>query len=239
MVHRGHGIAQDEPPCPNKKCRIGGISFALWELAQYQIEREDPRGINAAADGLGEFRSTLVSAFTRANEALRPVMCRDDLSFDANAVRAVTAECPSIMRHRLNALIEAVDVYRDQLRLLLVSRQLQQRTDCRPSQRLLTAVYQHLKWGGFSYGGLADLDLGNKEFVIPTLAELMRVDAGLAEPVERLERLRRKGEAAAKRLKAADAIRKRLRSSPDMRWIHPYSPPKGRPEPSKAADTST
>jgi hypothetical protein len=57
----------------------------------------------------------------------------------------------------LTVFLQSLENFDEELRGLLVSRQLRQRADTKPADVLLTAVWQHLDWGGLTNAEIAQL----------------------------------------------------------------------------------
>ncbi len=152
-----HGV-ESPPRCVVQPCRLGGLCHALYEVWQYQNEAQWGRPFLDAADEAGKFRAAS-AAFM---ETLAPVLHRvfemhnrvpfHDHAICARAVRVF----PSAVE-----LTAELSEWEDAMRGLVWSEELRQPKGKKPAELLLTAVCQHLRWGGITYTEIARLVLGD------------------------------------------------------------------------------
>jgi hypothetical protein len=166
MEHVGlHGIQMEEPLCPRWPCRVGGIAFALFEVADYQCQKPDTYGGIEAARGFAELAMSLRRAIARARTASRKLADHgheldrsESLEWHQHEVMCVR---PARLLDRLSEVVDpladdALALERDLLGLVW-SAELQQPRGRKPTKCLLTAVYQHLRWGGLPWHRIAIL----------------------------------------------------------------------------------
>ena len=159
-----HGLGPSR--CSRSPCRTAGLCHALYELVQYRHEAKDPEGVIAAANAAEAMRKALLKA---GNEFM-PVLERllnQSVERHRHAVELGIVEprseheilCvrPEQLAVQTTTLLLNLDRFERELRGRIRSFELQQSGDKRPGNLLLTAVYQHLRWGGISYAEIARL----------------------------------------------------------------------------------
>lgn len=159
-----HGLEPSR--CSRRPCRTAGLCHALYELVQYRREVTDPQGIIAAANAAETMRKALQKAGNQFMPILEKMLDQGDQRHrDAVQVGAVEARSeheilcnrPGQLVVQLTRLLLNVDRFERELRGRVSSFELQQSGDKRSANLLLTAVYQHLHWGGISYAEIAAL----------------------------------------------------------------------------------
>jgi hypothetical protein len=151
-----HLHSDGERRCKEKPCRKAGLCLALHELVQYRAERA-VLGPVLAASRLSASAKRWVEKEGRelhgAVGALLPgvVAPRIERAFDPHARQILLCERPSRLRYLLELLHQELDTYEHDLHALLESPELAQAKGRKPGALLLTAVWQHLDWGGFTY----------------------------------------------------------------------------------------
>jgi len=159
-----HGLEPSR--CSRRPCRTAGLCHALYELVQYRREVEDPQGVIASANAAEAMRKALQNAGDEFMPVLEKLIEQSDQRH-RDAVQVGVAEArseheilctrPGQLVIQMTALLLNVDRFERELRGRVSSFELQQSKDKRPGNLLLTAVYQHLHWGGLTYREIATL----------------------------------------------------------------------------------
>ncbi len=159
-----HGLEASR--CSRSPCRTAGLCHALYELVQYRREVTDPQGVIAAANAAEAMRKALQNAGDQFMPILEKLIEQSDRRHgDAVQLGAVEARSeheilctrPGQLVCQLTGLLLNVDRFERELRGRVWSFELQQSGDKRSANLLLTAVYQHLRWGGISCAEIATL----------------------------------------------------------------------------------
>jgi hypothetical protein len=163
-----HTIQSDR--CRENPCRVAGLCHALFELVQYR----------AQADGAAEFIEAANETEVMFEAGSRYLEMLDSLGKKAEEIlQREIEQGPTFERHdhevlcvlprcicqQVTELQRSLELFEDKLRAMPSSFQLQQSSHQKNCTLLLTAVYQHLKWGGLKYAEIAKLvpdDLGRK-----------------------------------------------------------------------------
>lgn len=147
--------------CRRKPCRVGGLCWALYEILIWRAEREGARGaILGVAESYEHLLTVLATAIEPCARAVARLQTesrkqhkledRARLSAPVHAHALLCVEPPALV-HALRLVQARLDRSRTALRDIIDSPQLRQSTLTKRSSLLLTAVYQHLAWGGLTY----------------------------------------------------------------------------------------
>ncbi len=151
-----HGIGAQT--CSERPCRLGGLCHALHELVDYQMERESP--LYDALVLTDEVKSWLSTAGRRYAIALDQWI---DYGDQRHASERKFKTQPQISLHNHAELCErprrilsnlqdlAKSLEDADLRAFFASHELVQASGKKRTALLLTAVWQHLDWGGIAY----------------------------------------------------------------------------------------
>jgi hypothetical protein len=152
--------------CEESPCRLAGICHALYELTQYRIEARDAEGHIAAADATEQMRKVLRKHGAEYAITLERLLAQ---SVERHRVNGEIGRTEPASRHEIFCTLPAqtlqemtgflltLERFEGELRASMSSFELQQSGDKRPRDLLLTAVYQHLRWGGLKYEQIAEL----------------------------------------------------------------------------------
>lgn len=160
-----HGV-QVEPRCSHKPCRLGGLCFALFEVAQYKNEMEGAAAVVAAAEQAESMQRVLATsgkAYAQSLSALVKFGQKFHTQESTGGVPSVLHDhetiCvrPKVAWLKFEALTKNLAPFGDSLRNLISNTELRQTSRRKRGTLLLTATYQHLKWGGFTYREIAVL----------------------------------------------------------------------------------
>lgn len=159
-----HGL---EPSgCSLHPCRTAGLCHALYELVQYRREAADPHGVVAAANAAEAMRKALQKAGDQFMPILEKLIEQSEQrhrdavplgSVEARSEHEILCTRPGQLVVQMTGLLLNVDRFERELRGRVSSFELQQSGDKRSANLLLTAVYQHLRWGGISCAEIATL----------------------------------------------------------------------------------
>ncbi len=164
MQHHGNGGQH----CYSYPCRAGGLSYAMYELLEFR--RESNGKVFVAVQALAELRKGLK---TKLDElAPRVVEAMEQLSerpgpifFDEHPESVfLTREYPRELVKQVRGLQMSLESYEQALRTQLWSPQLRRGSQERRGSWLLTATYQHLRWGGYGPTAIAKLRLADDSF---------------------------------------------------------------------------
>lgn len=192
-----HGVQQGGPLCDSYPCRVSGLSAAIVEISTYWAESTDSRGLIAATDEITSYLNKPANGFPAL---LRFIEQNQTVTPSLSRVAKAAAEA----RHRADALAEALMSAQALLLTHIESPQFRQAASGRAAERLLTAVYQHLRHaGGFSFRELAMIETEPDVSPMPD-ATSDRATQAFASRIE--------------------AIEKRV-ASEDVRTWHPYVRP--------------
>ncbi len=168
-----HGVEHDR--CKKSPCRVAGLCHALYELVQFRDEVNVATPFIAAADETEVMRKAMFEAGIQYaktlerrlvdSEKIHQQETEQEPSFQRHN-HDVLCVCPERIIQLMAELQMLLEVFEDKLRSLPGSFQLQQSSYSKRSTLLLTAVYQHLRWGGLKYAKIAELvpdELGKKK----------------------------------------------------------------------------
>jgi hypothetical protein len=234
-----HENRRDPSRCDRVPCRVGGLSFALYELAAYRADVEQGDDLVAAAEVVAELRSALRRLEPKIACVVAAIRARSEIAHEiekgggpATHDHATWCERPSTLLARFDALCAAVDGapeapgrLDDLIRSGYRSPEHRQRGDKKPADLCITAVCQHLAWGGFTNREIAGL-----------IGELSPAPPD-ERPMSRIDDLRKRDRIERDRKMAEDRVRKRV-DSPDTRSIHAYPPRSAPAEGSTSGDSS-
>jgi hypothetical protein len=153
-----HGI-QSPPICEVQPCRLAGLCHALFELTQHQGEATWGKPILEAADEAANVQRALEKYLLALGPVLHQVVESHQRPFHDHDV------CEQALR-QLPVTIEFVAQlgdWEEALRERVWSRELRQPPGKKLADLLLTAVCQHLHWGGITYGEIAKLVLDDDQ----------------------------------------------------------------------------
>lgn len=157
-----HGLEPSR--CSRRPCRTAGLCHALYELVQYRLEA--PQGVVAAANAAEAMRKALQRAGDQFMPILKNLIEQSDQRHreavqlgivEARSEHEILCTRPALLVVQVSELLLNVDRFERELRGRVSSFELQQSGDKRSGNLLLTAVYQHLHWGGLSYAEIAKL----------------------------------------------------------------------------------
>ena len=163
-----HGVQANGVRCTKSPCQLGGACHALYELLEYQRESTSPR-IHALLEmqqvterAWADLRDHTALMADSTTAVLRSVL---EQHHQEEALRspgllhdhALICERPLQIVQQMYALLHTLDDYAHDIRIPIISRELGQPVSLKPSALLLTAVYQHLHWGGFTYRRAGEL----------------------------------------------------------------------------------
>jgi hypothetical protein len=154
-----HMHGKDGRSCTKTKCRVGGLCYALKELLFYKRGQAGAAPFIAAADDT----ETMCKAMFKAGG--RYIKTLERLRNDSQTLHQQEAEHHHEIlcvrpAHILKLMIElqrSLVNFEDELRGLLWSFQLQQSSHAKGGHLLLSAVRQHLAWGGLEDEEIAEL----------------------------------------------------------------------------------
>jgi len=154
--------------CPNSPCRLGGVCFALHELLQYKRETGSRRSqaIIATMNAAYELWRLLREQILKCGPLVREL---DETSRELHEWEQEHGALGMLHNHQLTcilpreALKHSVEVLRvlktldDKLPGLIETSELSQAPVPNRRALLLTAVAQHLRWGGITHKEIAQL----------------------------------------------------------------------------------
>ena len=152
--------------CEQSPCRTAGLCHALYELLLYRSEASDVDGVVAAADETERVRKEFVKHGVEYLKALEKLVEKSEERHqllrafgrkEPKAQHRVLCRFPARIMDEMIQLRVSLVRFEKELRGSVWSFQLQQSGDSRSADLLLTAVYQHLRWGGLKYKEIADL----------------------------------------------------------------------------------
>jgi hypothetical protein len=152
--------------CKKSPCRTAGLCHALFELTQYRAEARDSEGVIAAADETELLRKALQKYGDRYVKTIEVLSQnskklhqheRDFGREEPSSQHQILCVLPVQALHEMNVLLNTLQTLESELRGRVWSFELQQSGDKKPGDLLLTAVYQHLRWGGLKYKEIARL----------------------------------------------------------------------------------
>jgi hypothetical protein len=153
------------PECSKRPCRLAGLCHALYELLQYRIERANMKTVLVAIEQTERMRKTVRLARKQYHSGLAALREENEERHRSERNRRlktpghdhdVLCVRPGLVLLAMDALLASAGSMEEGLRGLLWSPELQQPNDNRASDLLLTAVYQHLHWGGLTYREIAE-----------------------------------------------------------------------------------
>jgi hypothetical protein len=159
-----HGIGPGG--CKIHPCRLAGLCLALAELVQHQREAEELKSVLEAARHTEQVRKWLRSSGHEYVGALAKLMKCGELLHTPKSKVSVTVSThdhallcvrPVDIVQHITAFLAALGTFDDDLLKIPWSRQLQQPGDRKGGGLLLTAVWQHLDWGGLTYDEIFEL----------------------------------------------------------------------------------
>jgi hypothetical protein len=167
-------------------CRAAGVCFALHELTRDQFDATNYGELLAAADSLGELRKAILKesdGFTAALESISRVrdrLAEGDRSMEFEGrrhLRDLTFVFPQLIFSLTGSLLTTLAAFEAGVRSLPSGGDLRQPTDQNTADLLLTAVYQHLRWGGLKFPEIARLIPDGKEGGDPADRARKRIDS--------------------------------------------------------------
>ena len=157
-----HGIEQRRS-CTRNPCRLAGLCLALFEVLQYERERKKLGPVLDAADTTEEAMALLVSArdrhattVKRLNRYANRRKTKWENRSDRDGRRRLQNQARSLVP-RFFELLTEVDTLARALLAVAWSPQHRQTSRRKRSDMLLTAVWQHLDWGGLTYTEIYEL----------------------------------------------------------------------------------
>lgn len=154
------------PICNKNPCRAAGLCLALHELVQYRAELEQLKPVLDAADLTEEASRWLGSVGFRYANALDALVAygkkqhaREKKINAAVPIHDHDRICvrPAQVYRLMTAFLVSLNRLDSDLRSTAWSRELQQPLYGKRNAPLLTAVWQHLDWGGFTYEAIFEL----------------------------------------------------------------------------------
>ncbi len=152
--------------CSRSPCRVAGLGLALHEMTQFRAELETLAPFRLAAvsthELLGAFRAVGADYLTGLLEHGKAAH-RFEGQIDASVA---THDHDLLCIRPVRILLKLADVFKElkefdgKLREVFWSAELQQPGGKKRGARLLTAVCQHLYWGGVSYKEIHELAHG-------------------------------------------------------------------------------
>lgn len=166
MQHAGlHGIpAKDgegrpSPRCGPERCRLGGVCFAIQEIAYYVFEREWAPAFVGQADDVKNLRDQLYKArgfVTALHSLAENRKATEAMRSRANNAAALFYQLWDALNESSPAAAErGVGGFPEELETQVFSEQLKSKR----GDKLLNAVLKHLREGGFDYPELASMGL--------------------------------------------------------------------------------
>ncbi len=226
-----HSHGMGERSCRVRPCRLGGLCYALKELEWYRDTVNGTAQFIDAANETEVLRKALSKAAIRYRKTIKRLVDNSEKihSLDTEQVphwqshdHGVLCVRPRRIIQRMTELQMLLEVFEDKLRGIPQSFQLQQSSHGKHSHLLLTAVRQHLNWGGLSNAEIATLvpdGLGTKDD-----SHLERVRHAIREtnarsivPAELMGKLRKEKRIRAKNSKAERADSRLLKIP---LWVH-------------------
>jgi hypothetical protein len=163
---RAHLHGLEPSSCKRSPCRLAGLSHALIEIIEHMAELERSTELLDVLEQTHEVSKWLGKSGFRYVQALSALVehGKDRHAFEEKLRLARPAHNHALMCVRplrimrpLTAFLQSLDNFEDDLRELLLSRDLRQAADRKRADVLLTAVWQHLNWGGLTYAESAKL----------------------------------------------------------------------------------
>jgi hypothetical protein len=159
-----HGLEPDS--CKRSPCRLAGLCHALGEITEHQAElvrstelldvMAQTHDVEKWLRNAGFLYVQALNALVERGKARHAAGARLRLALLAHDHELLCVR-PARILLRLTAFLQAVENFDDELRELLASRQLRQPASTKPADLLLTAVWQHLDWGGLTCDEIAKL----------------------------------------------------------------------------------
>ncbi len=165
LTASAHGHAFGEN-CTKSPCRAAGLCLALQELIQFKAEAQDPEGFIVAADETEHMRKELQKNGDQYVKALEILLRRSEerhqrletlCAKELEGQHELLCELPVQVLQQMADLRDSLEKLEGGLRGAVWTFELQQSGDKRSANLLLTAVCQHLKWGGLTYAEIARL----------------------------------------------------------------------------------
>lgn len=150
-AHHLHGAGDDS--CNLKPCRLGGVCHALAEIARFEAERRTLRSALETIEAANEAQKWLATSGERFAEALRALASYGHNQHLGPRFHDHVALCdqPLAVLVRLDELAASIAGLDERLRDLFWRPEHRRRRNEKGADWLLTAVWQHLDWGGFTY----------------------------------------------------------------------------------------
>ena len=157
MVHAfAHGI-QTSGLCDARPCRVGVMSFALYEIVLYERERTGSPLV-PAAEAAEQLASVLRTEFTRFGPSMLQPFLRARAQHDLEAKhlkavmhpRELVCEGPGWLSSTMLHRIVGLEGFGKAARNRLESSELQQSRSSKRSKLLLNSVYQNRRSGSLS-----------------------------------------------------------------------------------------
>ncbi|MDX2053050.1 MAG: hypothetical protein SFV15_11695 [Polyangiaceae bacterium] len=151
--------------CTKSPCRAAGLCHALYEVVQYRREAANEEIIEAA-DATELMRKAFRKYGDKYMKTLEALSARSDQRHrqlralgrkEPRSEHETLCRLPERAIIEMSALRSTLEELEERLRGYNSSFELQQSRDKRSADLLLTAVYQHLRWGGLTYSEIARL----------------------------------------------------------------------------------
>ncbi|MBI3206134.1 MAG: hypothetical protein HYZ29_31650 [Myxococcales bacterium] len=163
---RAHLHGLEPSSCKRSPCRLAGFCHALAEITEHRTELERTKELLDVLEQTHEVSKWLGNSGFRYVQALNALVEHGkDRHASEEKLRlarpahdhALLCVRPLRIMRPLTAFLQSLDNFEDDLRELLLSRHLRQPADRKGADVLLTAVWQHLDWGGLTYAEIARL----------------------------------------------------------------------------------
>lgn len=187
LVHMGmHGVPgkmrdadgkwKPMPRCHDKPCRTAGVSFALFELCSYRDDKDAlalATEMESLADSLNKLDQDSIAAMAARATKLLAVAER----YQAAGTEALVWRTTESMLRQLNAMPAVAQSIASKILSSRTGRMPREEGSGRPSQPLLTAVWKHLRSGGFSFDEIFTLvpELGDNAASLSRRATTERI----------------------------------------------------------------
>lgn len=159
-----HGLGRSS--CKRGPCRVAGLCHALVEIGEHRGELERSKELLEVLEQTHEVSKWLGYSGFRYVQALNALVehgkarhaSEENLGLARPAHdHALLCVRPLRIMRPLTAVLRSLDGFEEALRESVSSRALRQPADRKRADVLLTAVWQHLDWGGLTYAEIAKL----------------------------------------------------------------------------------
>lgn len=163
---RAHLHGLEPSSCKRSPCRLAGVCHALIEITEHRAELERSKELLDVLEQTHEVSKWLGKSGFRYVEALNALVEHGKGRHASEATlrlappahdHALLCVRPLRIMQPLTALLCSLDNFEEALRESVSSRALRQPADRKRADVLLTAVWQHLDWGGLTYAEIAKL----------------------------------------------------------------------------------